>query len=433
MSCKPSIRIILLPILIALVCLASSATAVTPDSSKTREVEPEKKTVGQTMYEIGKGVVTLPVKAVAGFSQFLITGVYENPYLRRAVAAALQSDPAPGIFLVGGFGASKGISFGLGYTDIDIVKPGDRVKLTFSYSTHRYQSYSLKYKHPELFGRDVGFDLLLYYKNRPWETFNGIGFDSKESDEVSYTYEITHLSAGIPIRLHRHLGVTLLGSYSKANIYDGEDDNLLGNLDQIRQRLGLVPAEMRKTTVVSIGGQITHNWRDSDGQPSWGGWEQFALHYVASTKEGDDLAFTLMQGELRYYLNIFKKRLLAFRAMAQDLTYSDDSPVAPFYLRSSLGGESVLRGYKERRFIDNDMALWTIEYRWPIWRMIDAFLFYEKGRVFDSISKDFTFKNWEYSTGFGFRAWQQSGALVALQTAFSKEVTRFYLIVQQDF
>jgi outer membrane protein assembly factor BamA len=420
-------------LVLVLLCSNLPTLAVTPDSSKARDVKPEEKTIGQTVYEIGKGVVTLPITAIAGFSKFAVTSIYENPQIRKAVAAAMQFEPVPGAFLVGGFSATKGIKYGVGYSNIDLLDPGDRIKLSFSYSTHKYQSYSLSYRNRRLFARNAGFEFLLYYKDRPWETFHGIGFDSGEGDEVTYTMEMTHVSAGIPVRVNDHFDFTLLGSLSRANIYDGEDDNLVGDLDVIEEKLGLQPEELRNTAVVSIGGQVTHNWRDSEGQPSRGGWERFALHYVTSTKDGDELEYTLMQGEVRYYLNIFKKRLLAVRALTQNLTYSDNSPVAPFYLRSSLGGDEYLRGYKTRRFIDNDMALWTIEYRWPIWQMIDAFIFYEKGRVFDTIGKHFTFNDWDYSTGFGFRAWQSSGALVALQTAFSEEGTRFYILVEQDF
>lgn len=85
-----------------------------------------------------------------------------------------------------------------------------------------------------------------------------------------------------------------------------------------------------------------------------------------------------------------------------------------------------MRGYDRGRFINNDLAMATLEYRYPIFDMTDAFLFYERGRVFEKITNDGFFKNWKYSAGFGIRVWTPKNIVAITQIAFSDESFRFY-------
>jgi outer membrane protein assembly factor BamA len=112
--------------------------------------------------------------------------------------------------------------------------------------------------------------------------------------------------------------------------------------------------------------------------------------------------------------------------VAQSINASGDTPVIPFQLRSALGGVELLRGYTTGRFIDYDLTAAAIEYRWPIWDVIDAFLFAEAGRVYDSLSDEFTFKNWHETFGTGLRVWNGDGVILLLQAAVGDEQTQFY-------
>ena len=104
----------------------------------------------------------------------------------------------------------------------------------------------------------------------------------------------------------------------------------------------------------------------------------------------------------------------------------------PVYALADLGGLHGLRGYSTSRFNDDAKALASIEYRWPLWDRIDAFLFIEGGRVFHDLSHDFEFRDWESSYGGGFRVWHQEGLQAYLQIAGSSEGGRVYFSWAED-
>ena len=85
-----------------------------------------------------------------------------------------------------------------------------------------------------------------------------------------------------------------------------------------------------------------------------------------------------------------------------------------------------MRSYSRGRFIDNDLALVSAEYRYPIFDVADAFLFWEEGRVFRSVSQERVLNGWKHSAGFGIRVWNPDGVLAVVQFALGDEETRFY-------
>jgi hypothetical protein len=64
--------------------------------------------------------------------------------------------------------------------------------------------------------------------------------------------------------------------------------------------------------------------------------------------------------------------------------------------------------------------------------MVDAFLIFEEGRVFDSFTHGFTLKNWHYSVGTGLIVWGKEDLLFRFDIAFSKEATRMMLRMGLD-
>jgi hypothetical protein len=74
----------------------------------------------------------------------------------------------------------------------------------------------------------------------------------------------------------------------------------------------------------------------------------------------------------------------------------------------------------------------AVEYRFPVLRSIDGFVFFEEGRVFHEITEDFTFRNWHYSTGLGARLWDQKGLRFSSYMAFSKEGVQFYVQLSEE-
>jgi len=112
---------------------------------------------------------------------------------------------------------------------------------------------------------------------------------------------------------------------------------------------------------------------------------------------------------------------------------SGTSPALPFYLKSSLGGVDNLRGYRNGRFLDNDLAMASVEYRYPILEIIDGFVFLDEARVFNNLSDSFKWHDWKYSYGAGVKIFDDKDMMVRTFVAKSKEDSRFYLEFSDAF
>jgi outer membrane protein assembly factor BamA len=105
----------------------------------------------------------------------------------------------------------------------------------------------------------------------------------------------------------------------------------------------------------------------------------------------------------------------------------------PFFMRNQLGGGETLRGYITGRFCDKDLALATLEYRFPVWRhpspaetyQVDGRIFMDAGRVFSDIVEEFTFKDTELCGGFGLRFSSEEDFIFRLEIAKSSEQLSF--------
>jgi hypothetical protein len=75
----------------------------------------------------------------------------------------------------------------------------------------------------------------------------------------------------------------------------------------------------------------------------------------------------------------------------------------------------------------------TAEYRYPIWQMIDAFVFAEAGRVFSSLTEEFTLRDWSESFGTGLRVWREDEIVFSAQVAYSDESWRVYFELGGDW
>jgi outer membrane protein assembly factor BamA len=135
-----------------------------------------------------------------------------------------------------------------------------------------------------------------------------------------------------------------------------------------------------------------------------------------------------MKVDLRHYLNVWRKRIFATRFYLHRIDADDGNPTAlPVNLLSRLGGPAGLRGYTVGRYMDNDMVLASIEWRFPVWKVIDGFAFLDEGRVFDDIADARVFKGWIYSAGMGLRVWNKDAVSLATTIGFGDEGVQFQL------
>src|SRR6056297_1186162 len=124
-------------------------------------------------------------------------------------------------------------------------------------------------------------------------------------------------------------------------------------------------------------------------------------------------------------------RRLAFKSVLRKAEALGGKDV-PFFEYPSLGSSDDLRGFPLDRFRDSGSLLFTLEYRYPLWSFSDVVLFVDEGQVFNQYS-DIGISDFHTSYGFGFHLISSKGFAFRSEFAFSRESSRFILLISPNF
>jgi hypothetical protein len=106
----------------------------------------------------------------------------------------------------------------------------------------------------------------------------------------------------------------------------------------------------------------------------------------------------------------------------------------PFFLQQTLGGRSnlrsvdeglvgtdgspaTLRGFANLRFRDNHLLLLQAEYRWDVWRLLDATVFVDAGKAVPRPS-DLNFSKLKTDYGFSLSVMRGAGTVARIDVGF---------------
>lgn len=144
-------------------------------------------------------------------------------------------------------------------------------------------------------------------------------------------------------------------------------------------------------------------------------------------------SFTSTRIDLQHFVPFWNQsRVLAFRLLTEH-TNALGAGEVPFYLQPSLGGSRSLRGYQRQRFRDQNMILFSAEYRYEVNPFLTAAVFYDAGQVASQWSR-FRVKDLKDNFGFGMRFGYSSGVALRADIAFGGEdPVRFILGFNSSF
>lgn len=424
---------------VALLFFGRASANVGPDpadSAAQRHNEKPKSSFSEKALWVPTKILQAPVYLLEGVGKALTMVAVNEPGVRR-LAGSFYSGGA-GLRPVFSYGSRSGLEFGLRFDGTDVLSSEDHITAFAAYSVRDYQDYRVGMDAPRALSSKLGLYIDLRYQFQPRERLFGVGATSSRDFQISYTFEQTVAELGGLYRLTGALTLSPSFSFSKTNIYDGRDPDKLSDLDSAITSpvFGLNREDLRNSEVWNIGAELTLDWRNHPGRPTSGGVERVRFTYNKSLNDRDSVQYTAFDAEVVQFIHIYRGRTLLFQARVLTTDGSNSDLSIPFYLRNWLGGARTLRAFSTRRFLDNDAVILSAAYRWPVWDVIDAFLFWDGGRVYSSLTRDFTFKDferWEHSAGFGFRAWSDNGELIRISVAFSNEETRFHLQAGVDW
>jgi len=221
-------------------------------------------------------------------------------------------------------------------------------------SVWAYASYNLARQFSALLKPDIylkGNSLFLSgtfsYERAP-QKFFGVGNDTRESDEESYTPRVFAVQIGVKRRIAGGLFGGLRFDVEKVTMEEVEPGGLLDAGDIAGSRGGLH---------AGIGASLDWDTRDAVLFPRRGSFHQVSAD-VYGAIAGSDFSFSRFKLDLRRYVPLRGGRVLALQAYL----FSAGGEV-PFYKLGLLGGESLMRGYYKGRFRDKGLALVQAEFR----------------------------------------------------------------------
>ena len=273
------------------------------------------------------------------------------------------------------------------------------------------------------------------YYSIPWERFFGIGNNSIRSDSSFYSFR--DIDAGITVGKNITPDFSV---YITPAIVNYRSSDAKGNHQpQLADifPLGEIPGAGKTLVAGGVSSGAEYGHYDNTVRPSCG--------FFTKAKTGmlDQLGAFRLQNESRMGYWFFETeagviapmpwgphRMLLLRGDLRTAREYRDRQI-PYYLLSEVGSESTVRGFVDRRFIDNDRIVLSGEYHYPAWTTqpitIDAILFYDAGQVANDIFTDFSTRRFHGSGGIGLRMHSKKNVVGQFLVGFSREGFRLFL------
>ncbi len=355
------------------------------------------------------------------------------PYKPNTFERAMDFAEDRAVFLIdregfypklGSLSVASGFAYGLGFRDRDLFGYRGTFDIWAAASIKSYWATEARFRLPSLARNRVLVEGWGGTRDNAADDFFGLGPDSLRSDHTNFALRSTRVGgkAGVrpaPVLLVggelEYLQPRARGGRSKSlpSIEEVFDEEEAPGLDE---RVNF----LQSTAFVEVDYRQPRNARQ-------GGYYRFDFSHV-DDRTLDQFTHNRATADLRQYFGFFAgRRVIATRAFVSTST-ADDGREVPFYLMPALGGNDMLRGFRNYRFRGPHALLLSAEYRWEIWSGLDGALFYDAGKVANRRS-DLDFSDLESAYGIGFRFNTDNGVVFRVDAAFgSRDGKHLYIV-----
>lgn len=305
--------------------------------------------------------------------------------------------------------------------------------LLFSHSTENFWTYLFEYEHNQFYCPDMQLRGQAIFERSPTERFHGIGADSKEDDETSFTLIKFEAFADLRKELWKNVFGTVGLAFRALKPGDGVVDDVPSLEDLFPDEEGV---DGSYTTTLRLA--LAYDSRDNQITPTMGYYGRVFFE-MGNEPILSSFSFRRYGMEGRAYLAFDEERkyLTAIRGLVE-LVHGED---LPFYEQSSLGGAETLRGYGAGRFYDNHRILLNIEerirmYRWLISGIsldVETAIFTDIGQVANSISEIISPRDIKVVFGVGVRFVVRSQIVAAVDIGYGDEGSAIFAGLDYPF
>jgi outer membrane protein assembly factor BamA len=385
----------------------------------------------ETETSVGERILAFPATLWSGVAYVFQSAVLYAEYsgtIERLQARYVGPEPPPyGFTPTLGFGGRDGLTVGGSVFHNNVFGTGRHARIGGRYGFEAPSTYSFygRFRDPALFGSPLRFALDARYESDGDERVYERGNDTSEAERVEYARRQAEGDVGFIVPIFGPFSLDLSAEYKHIEISDGD-------LEARDDLVGFGTADW-----LSAGGDVVFDFSRAGGlvTPRTYAGSVFILGYRYGHDVGErDFAYHRVKAEWRQFVPLpvlaFDRRL-AVRVRLEK-THPPEGAFVPFYELATLGGPDDLRGYANDRFRDEGYFLATVEYRYPVFDILDGVVFYDTGQVFQRY-EDIDPAALHHDVGAGLRVYGRQGVAGRLEVAYSPEGVRILARVGTTF
>lgn len=325
---------------------------------------------------------------------------------------------------LGSLSRASGFAYGLGFRDRDLFGYRGTVDVWVAASVQRYWATEARFTLPRLAHNRVLAEGWVSRRDNVADDFFGLGPDSRREDHTNFALRTTRVGGRAGVR---PASVLLVGGeleYLRPHASRGRASNL-PSIEQLFDEAD-APGLNERVTFLQSTAFVEVDYREPKNARQ-GGFYRFDYSHI-DDRTLDRFTHHRASADIRQYFGFLAgRRVIATRLFAST-SQADDGREVPFYLMPALGGNDMLRGFRDYRFRGPHALLLSAEYRWEIWSGLDGALIYDAGKVAERRG-DLDFDNLESAYGFGFRFNTDSGVVFRVDAAFgSRDGKHLYIV-----
>jgi hypothetical protein len=325
--------------------------------------------------------------------------------------------------------------------------PTQRYSILVGKSTTKDENYEVEFAERGLMDKKAFVLAHFLYERDSTERFFGFGNDSKESRESNYTDQDLYVDATPGYWVLPTVNVSYRMRIRRFDVQRGQVSSVPDIRDPCRGPHGEPIFPCGHPEVQGLESAVywqhrlavTYDSRDSMDMPTEGA---YANLYVdgADRHVGSSTSFAAFGFEVRDFIPFRGEKrnpILALRAL---IDYISGPPDTPFWLRNSLGGRRMLRGFGGDRFVDFNRSLISAELRTRVYERkvfgvigeIELAPFIEAGQVFHDLG-DSPVDDLHLVGGLGFRALVRPQLVAFVDVGYGEEGDSIFTGIDYPF
>ncbi len=251
--------------------------------------------------------------------------------------------------------------------------------------------------------------------------YYGIGNDTPEANEELFSSTLFSVEHMVYRNVFNKLYLGLGGRYATTYDLEVEEDGLLE-----RER----PTGIGGNQAVGLDVGIMFDNRDNVLSTNAGILAEFRQRFHRKFL-GSDFDYNVGVLDVRHYLKPFAHRRDIIASQMFGYFTSGDTP---FTELAPLGGDMIMRGYYEGRFLDNHLMAIQTEYRVHIWKNFGGVGFVAVGEVAEDFG-GFSLPELKPSAGVGIRYTliPEENLNIRFDIAFGKNANNIYINISEAF